>query len=93
MSYSWNHWACIVDDEREKKNKELEKLERQNIALLERVERLEDEKESLKRKVEWLCEMKMNEEIQLVERKRPKVQSESSYATGAHDVTFTTQSL
>ena len=81
MSHSWNHWACIVADEMEKNNKDLEKLQRRKMDLQERVLWLEDVQESLIPEVESLCEKrKMDEQMELPERKRLKVQSESSCA-------------
>ena len=63
MSYSWNAWACIVDDqmtekgeqiemlfaEMEKKDKQIERLERQNWDLHHRARRLEEANQSTER--------------------------------------------
>ena len=82
MSHSWNHWACIVDENIEKKSKEIEEVERQNQVLLRRVERLENATDSLKRTVGWLREneKKMNKERHEPERKKRRVESQSGYA-------------
>ena len=81
MSHSWNRWACIVDDEMEKNNKDLEKRYRRKMDLQERVLCAEDVHESLIAEVESLCEKrKMDEQMELLERKRLKVKHESSCA-------------
>ena len=81
MSHSWNRWACIVDDEMEKNNKDLEKRYKRKMDLQERVLCAEDVHESLIAEVESLCEKrKMDEQMELLERKRLKVKHESSCA-------------
>ena len=89
MSHSWNHWACIVDENIEKKNKDIEELQMQYSALLDRLVRVETVNERLKRKAEWLCEKekkkekKRKKESDQLDTKMPRVESEGSYTVSS----------
>ena len=52
----------------EKRGKQIEELQRQNIALLGRVVHLENQRASWKRKLDWLeKKKKMDKEMQVLE--------------------------